>query len=407
MRKQFISLFFLGTLLLPTKSALANCPEFENSFNEYSNRRMVAYNDWQLIEKSYSSCTNVDEEINKKLQILKERRLQTLRNYEKLGIREEGGIALHDHFIKLGQEAKKKPVLPKNDVTPSISIAPSNCQEITLSNEAVNFSNTRNQDGVGWCYAYASSDLLSYKFNQRLSSISFSARNNTLKDQLTGVTRQGGDVREAIEQAHRRLQGFCLETSLKSTDVNFCRFRDISELLSFISSITENHLSSCTESDLKSIFPDINLSMIKNGTSVSEKAYLESLIDEHCRKNKLVKPAPRVRSYIAPFSKPEQIKSAIDRELAKKNPVIWAFDVHKITGEEGTGGHASMIMGKAFNPKTNKCEYLVRNSWGKSCDLERGGEPTRCHEINGRLTGYFYVTEEHLLSNSLGAYYVE
>ena len=30
-------------------------------------------------------------------------------------------------------------------------------------------------------------------------------------------------------------------------------------------------------------------------------------------------------------------------------------------------GHASSIVGRRFNPKTNSCEYLLRNSWGKGC----------------------------------------
>jgi aminopeptidase C len=30
-------------------------------------------------------------------------------------------------------------------------------------------------------------------------------------------------------------------------------------------------------------------------------------------------------------------------------------------------GHASSIIGRRFNEKTNSCEYLLRNSWGKSC----------------------------------------
>lgn len=390
-------------------NVFADCLSFDDHFNEYSNRRMIAYNDWQMIEASFNAC-DTNAELQDQFKTLKDKRLQTLRNYEKLGIKEEAGISLSDHFNRLGESSSKpvKPlVIPSNEVKPVITKPAGNCQEITLSNEAVNFSNTRNQDGVGWCYAYAASDLLSFKYNQRLSSISFSSRAHSLKDQFRDPSKQGADVRIAIEEAYKRLQGFCLESSLRSTDVNFCRFRDISELLSFISQETENQMTSCTESDLKSIFPDINLSMVKNGTSAMERAYLEKLIDEHCRKNKLSKPEPRIKTFIAPYATPEQIKNVIERELLKNNPVIWAFDVHKITGESGPGGHAGMIMGKAFNPQTNKCEYLVRNSWGKSCPFEKNGNPTRCHQQNGRATGYFYVTEEHLLSNATGAYYAE
>ncbi len=34
----------------------------------------------------------------------------------------------------------------------------------------------------------------------------------------------------------------------------------------------------------------------------------------------------------------------------------------------GNGRHASMIIGRRKNTANNKCQYLVRNSWGSSCD---------------------------------------
>lgn len=403
---------FLFYIVFLSGNVFADCSLFESNYNEYSNRRMIAYSDWQTIENSYLSCSR-NTDAQEKFRVLKERRLQTLRNFEKLGIKEEAGISLSEHFSKLGEKSIKpikpnNPVVTYNNDLKTVDYPESkNCKEITLSNDAVNFSNTRNQDGIGWCYAYAASDLLSFKYNQRLSSISFSSRTHSLKDQFSDPRKQGADVREAIEDSYKRLKGFCLESSLKSTDVNFCRFKDINELLTFISLGAHEELSSCSESDIKSIFPDINISMIQNGLSVSERTFLEKLIDEHCRKNKLIRSEPKIKTFIAPYANSEQIKNVIDRELLKNNPVIWAFDVHKITGQSGSGDHAGMVMGKTFNPQTKKCEYLIRNSWGKSCPFEMDGKPSRCHEVNGRQTGYFYVTEEHLLSNSSGAYYAE
>lgn len=395
--KYIIPLFFLLI-----SNSYADCVEFVLQFDDYSNRKMIAYNDWVAIESSYKTCST-SSDMDSKFQVLKQKRIQTLKNYEKLGIKEEAGISLYEHFNKLGE--KSKPVI--NNITPP-SKNNTNCKEVTISNEAVNFSNTRNQDGVGWCYAYASSDLLSYKYNQRLSAISFSSRGRySLQDQFKDEQKQGADVREAIEEAYKRLKGFCLEKSLKSTDVNFCHFQDIKELLSFLSLAENKELTTCTESDLLSIFPRMNLSAFIFASGAVEKAYLEKLIDEHCTKEKLNVPEPKIKTFIAPYATNPQIKNVIDNEIDKKNPVVWVFDVNKMLGKPGPGDHVGMVMGRKFNPQTNKCEYLIRNSWGKTCEFEKNGNPTRCHTENGRLTGYFYVTEDYLLQNSLGAYYAE
>jgi aminopeptidase C len=36
-------------------------------------------------------------------------------------------------------------------------------------------------------------------------------------------------------------------------------------------------------------------------------------------------------------------------------------------GLDVLNGHAVSLVGRRFNPVTQSCEYLLRNSWGKKC----------------------------------------
>ncbi len=64
--------------------------------------------------------------------------------------------------------------------------------------------------------------------------------------------------------------------------------------------------------------------------------------------------------------------------------------------EKGCGAHASVIVGRKWNTKTNSCEYKVRNSWGTSCGGYVPEIKARCRK------GNFYLTEEELADHLTG-----
>lgn len=399
------------------------CEDFNNKASSLINRRIINHDDWKIIEESYRACSN-SSDVESLFLELKEKRIQTLKNFSKLGIKEEGGILIEEHLAKI-QGRSMPPIKPpekppvKIPVTPpaisdqekkeGLRISKKACTKIDeIKNDAVNMDNIRNQDSLGWCYAYVASDLLSYKFNTRLSAISFSSREKSLKDQMGNKALQGGDVRMAIIDAYDRIRGFCLESSLKSSDYEFCKFKDLSEILNFISWDAGSDINNCIEKDLREIFPNISLSTVRASSEAAKITYLEKLIDQHCQKNKLVRNLPRIRTFLKPHATSEQVVNVIDRELEKRNPVAWAFDSNKLTNENGAGEHAVLVVGREFNESTGRCEYLARNSWGKNCPYDLADpQEGRCHKKDGRYTGYFYVSRDHVLSNSVGAYYVE
>jgi len=60
----------------------------------------------------------------------------------------------------------------------------------------------------------------------------------------------------------------------------------------------------------------------------------------------------------------------LNQLIGRKKPVIMGYDVCKVmgSGNEGPCKHASVVVGRRFNKAADRCEYLVRNSYGDSCE---------------------------------------
>ena len=71
--------------------------------------------------------------------------------------------------------------------------------------------------------------------------------------------------------------------------------------------------------------------------------------------------------------------TAINRVLEKGEPIYLAYHSsvlmnginipNSVYYNSGESSHASVITGRRFNPETNKCEYLIKNSYGTGCSL--------------------------------------
>lgn len=61
---------------------------------------------------------------------------------------------------------------------------------------------------------------------------------------------------------------------------------------------------------------------------------------------------------------------AIDQQLDRDNVVAISYLGRYLRDPNYRGpvvGHSSLVVGREFNEKTGECEYLIRNSWGSSC----------------------------------------
>ncbi len=61
-----------------------------------------------------------------------------------------------------------------------------------------------------------------------------------------------------------------------------------------------------------------------------------------------------------------EVLPAIDTELNKNRVAMMLYDSGTTFPGQPHGDHVSNIVGRRWNAKAAKCEYLIRNSWGKS-----------------------------------------
>lgn len=290
------------------------------------------------------------------------------------------------------------------------------CSTIINQNEAVNIENARNQDGVGWCYAYAAADLLSYRLKKKISAVSLYDSGQSIEQDISSMSGKGGDMGWAITDYLRKKNSLCLEEDLPSSDFKFCSYMNYSEFLnSLYQSVNEKYISNdqCLVDNLKATFPLADYGVIQNYTSrFGSKNLVEYLYDLHCKKQsfKGYKVNP-VNQYLPRFTKEALLKN-INALLEKKEIVGLASQWEKLTENDDpakTGGHATVIVGRRKSPDTGECEYLVRNSWGKSCDELEGEGLTcdlACVDRNCRYTGHLWVSTRRIQNSILGITYL-
>jgi hypothetical protein len=66
---------------------------------------------------------------------------------------------------------------------------------------------------------------------------------------------------------------------------------------------------------------------------------------------------------------PNGVLAQIDTQLNQKNPVAIMYGSIALRDRHSpymwAADHASIIVGRKWNPVTHDCDYLIRNSWGK------------------------------------------
>ena len=234
----------------------------------------------------------------------------------------------------------------------------------------------RDQDSIGWCYAFAAADLITYKTGKKISAADVAMNyndkwiNNLFKKLGRGEQDFEGGWAESAIKATRRNGGACLEANLKSDDNGY------SSLLSTLTEIEKSKLltsqptgRNCT-SAAKSMFPNLEMDELLD---IMEKASRSELIkllsDKAC--------APRINmsglktNSVSANTQIEKLQlfDEIDKQLSRKNISAIAYNSYSLYNVDTnrTGPHESVVVGRRYNKTNGECEYLVRNSWGRGC----------------------------------------
>ncbi|MDD4975959.1 MAG: hypothetical protein PHY93_16500 [Bacteriovorax sp.] len=277
------------------------------------------------------------------------------------------------------------------------------------------FSTPRDQDSIGWCYAFAAADLLSVAAGTPVSSMHASAIynksisnnffwstiygiNDLFKDRKLKDIYEGGYVDKALNET-LDAGNICTEKELPfDSDYNQETYRTI-KALEELKQDVQNEISFtdfCTK--MSNILPRspftnvdlMNLYQAMLGNELNQA--LEEMMANSCQGIKVKIPDFKTQSIDKPFfsffnqSKNDYFKK-IGEVLADGRPLAISYDVGKVLRRSDSGGgHASVIMARQW--RNNKCEYKIRNSWGSICGYYR--EDIECN----RNEGSFWVDED-------------
>lgn len=303
-------------------------------------------------------------------------------------------------------------------------------------------NNTRDQDSVGWCYAYTAADLISHKTGLEISAVDIAnAYNDESWSNFFGVDESAMKSGYTADAANIALaKGVCLERNLPSEDFKFSRLGDdiqkglraVENLYADYQKATRNSYTSqgmvvgggayippqtmslrkrgeqlrraeqefmanaicSTESaPWTQLFPTLKdrqiLSLIRRASSNNE--FVDSLVNLSCKprisNSKKLKFTQHTKSVFNGGN--AGMLNKIDQQLKSGNIVgiHYYSSVLKNRHYRRKGFHASSIVARRFNEKKGSCEFMVRNSWGTACMYDSYHQ---CKE------GHIWVGEEYI-----------
>lgn len=234
----------------------------------------------------------------------------------------------------------------------------------------------RDQDSVGWCYAFAGSDLLTYKLGKKISPADMAMNyndgwvNSLFKKAGYGEQDFDGGWAEKSIEATKAKGGACLEQNLRSEDNGY------STLFSTLDEINRSKKNSTTPSSfncsnaVKSIFPNLAPREVQEAIDKYSRTELLSMLSDKACKPRLNIGGLKTKSHFAILeSGRNQLFEEIDKQFSKRNIVAIAYNAESLMNKDTkkTGFHESVLVGRRYNSKNGECEYLIRNSWGRGC----------------------------------------
>lgn len=268
----------------------------------------------------------------------------------------------------------------------------------------------RNQQDANLCFAYAAANVLSYKVGQDISPLDIAYSYQLVVGQ-DFKTPNGGDPLMAFIRALNG--GLCLNSRFsdegqgdknslavrlaeleQKTWSRSMKLKNFAPTNLVVRRDEETRISYfCKEdSGVRRLFPTENLNHLLSGLSFALRDQAGQLIERAC--------APRIQvetnisagarsmnnseTYAENFSK-------IDELLTRTEPLVISVDNF---GIEKDRYHAMTLVGRKWNPELQRCDYIIRNSWGKNCSKNIPKE-FRCID-SGEYAGDLVITREAL-----------
>lgn len=272
----------------------------------------------------------------------------------------------------------------------------SNCDYVDLRDDSL--GENRNQKDIAWCYAYTMSDLINFKLKgPKLSAADTAMTYNNhnlprvqhkLVEAFNKIFLPNTPVKEhetgfmALSFISAKKRGLCTEEIMPSPGL--FRYEETAfgitktHVEMFDASIEIHQQRKNVHYALKhnTSYKDNVYFLMNNMTkrdyfSILESASKDSMFFEFskiaCKNNRISIPENLNARY---FFLPLNPFKIIDDQLNQKNIVGIDYNSNVLENikPRGLSLHASSIVGRRFNSSTKQCEYLIRNSYGSSCD---------------------------------------
>lgn len=269
----------------------------------------------------------------------------------------------------------------------------------------------RNQGDVGWCYAFTAADLISHKLKQKVSALDIAYRFNQkdlgilgakLKAQMNAgaltkknnfaleTTSDGGFTTAAIK--YEAQKGACLESDLPSDNSDMSNLKTSLDDLQRLKYQLLKDPMMCQFGNYRlsfARFPALSLPQILQTAYDSDYSdMMIKLADKNCDGKRIsMKGLEAIEVDISNDKTRGDAFATIDKALDNKSIAGIGYDVKVLGNDDETGSHASSIVGRRYNAKTQECEYMIRNSWGDEFDDESPLE---------NQDGYYWVPKTKL-----------
>jgi len=285
----------------------------------------------------------------------------------------------------------------------------------------------RNQGNMGWCFANAAADLLSYHYRDQIShdprfrgegvSAIYAAFSYNQWFSFSEFMSEGGAIGAGVVATLGN--GFCPQWQDDQAMTKGLGQLKLKEKLKYLSELKElyndgkiqelnNRLDELEKKEsIVSLVPRAELFRVMSESS--DREFPMNFANLVCGPYKiqpdhlaLVMNYKKIRSFTGfaenlfrllvqaePWD--SHLIRRIDEQLDQENIVGISYFSSMLTELNGKkdGPHASVIVGRRYNDKTRQCEYIVRNSWGT-------GNPGYKHPSEG---GSIFVGEDILSRN--------
>jgi hypothetical protein len=255
------------------------------------------------------------------------------------------------------------------------------------------FSTPRNQDSMGWCYAFAAADLLSAELGTPVSSLHVSllfnehVQENVLNhfDSRIGLILKNYRANEILTSGYAdialmaafRNKWVCPENKLPFDR----QYGETKTLLKDLEKLKSLQLNDKLSQD--QLCQELQSSLPLHGIQIPDykslaKTFIEDELNQtmakiaqtHCSGKGIAVPKLMVKTLTWDPTKRSQKKKdamkTIDQVLNKGKPLSVVFNMSAYAPfASDEFNHVITVVGRRW--KNDRCEYKIRNSWGKGC----------------------------------------